>query len=587
MSAKIKLMSAISLFILMLGVLILGVLAVGTQTITLEGNVNFSVTDKSLWVKSASISHDNATEEPITNFMPGYINSNFNLTIPNQSNSYGAFTLHFEIVNTTTSNYDVTAAYSGTVSGVTVTANPTQIPAASAAITEITDTTPTTQLDITVSNPNGTSIDLSDITISFEEYVSATSASSFTFLFDDTAHTATIGKFIGSETEVVIPSTVNKLTDTTAIEGSDYTVISIGSQAFEDCSSLASIDIPEGVTSIGSSAFRSCSSLTTITIPNSVTSIGYYAFLGCSSLVTVNFGDSSQLTSIGNQAFWFCNSLTSITLPSSVTSIGRDDEQAFQYCDSLTSIEVDPANTTYSSEDGVLFNKDKTILVAYPGGGSAEYTIPSSVTSIGSAAFSGCSSLTTITISDSVEIIGDDAFNDCYNLTNVYFGEDSQLTSIGTNAFSWCTSLEYIDFNCPYLYRLGLEAFSGCENLTRLDFSKSSLYEVNVDGDGVCYYGELGGVLFGDTYCLEVVVINLSLYGNSELDYYPYFFEDMYSTSGITSVYVPMDIVNEAIEYVGERLETLAGGLYTFSEYITEENLAGEMVEYAVYTYSG
>ena len=169
MSIKSKLLSCISMFLLMLGVLILGVLAVGTQTITLDGSVNFNVADKSLWVKSVSISNDNYTEEPLADFMPGYINSNFNLNISDQINTYGAFTLHYEIVNTTTTAYSVSVAYSGAVSGVSVTALPEVIQASSAEITEITSTTPTTQLDIMVTNPNGENIDLSDITITIEE----------------------------------------------------------------------------------------------------------------------------------------------------------------------------------------------------------------------------------------------------------------------------------------------------------------------------------------------------------------------------------------------------------------------------------
>ncbi len=285
MSAKIKLLSCISLFILMLGVLILGVLAAGTQTITLDGNINFNVADKSLWVKSASISHDNVTEEPITNFMPGYINSNFNLNISDQINTYGAFTLHFEIINTTTTAYNITTAYSGTVTGVTVTANPTQIPATSATITEITDATPTTQLDITVTNPNGANIDLSDITITFKEWV-PTPVSSFEFSFNDTDHTASITKFIGSETDVIIPSIVNQ-------NGIDYTVTSIADAvlfagAFY-LSGIESIVLPDTMTTIGDNAFASCSSLTSITIPKSVTTIGSSVFRYCTSLTSVTF----------------------------------------------------------------------------------------------------------------------------------------------------------------------------------------------------------------------------------------------------------------------------------------------------------
>ena len=285
MSARLKLLPLISLFILMLGVVILGVLAVGTQTITLDGSVNFNVTDKSLWIKSASISNDNNAEEPISDFLPGYINSNFTLKISDQINTYGAFTLHFEIINTTTSAYDVTATYSGAVSGVTVTANPTQIPASSAEVTEITSSTPTTQLDIMVTNPNGANIDLSDITITFEEWV-PTPASSFEFSFDDKDHTASITKFIGSETDVIIPSIVNQ-------NGIDYTVTSIADAvlfagAFY-LSGIESIVLPDTMTTIGDNAFASCSSLTSITIPKSVTTIGSSVFRYCTSLTSVTF----------------------------------------------------------------------------------------------------------------------------------------------------------------------------------------------------------------------------------------------------------------------------------------------------------
>ncbi len=133
---------------------------------------------------------------------------------------------------------------------------------------------------------------------------------------------------------------------------------SIGSYAFEGCSSLTSIEIPSGVTSIGNDAFSNCRSLTNIEIPSSVTSIGDYAFMNCSSLTSIEI--PSSVTSIGERAFYYCRSLTSIEIPSSVTSIGYG---AFQNCSSLTSIEI-----------------------------------PSSVTSIGNYAFSNCSKLSTITV---------------------------------------------------------------------------------------------------------------------------------------------------------------------------------------------
>ena len=149
-------------------------------------------------------------------------------------------------------------------------------------------------------------------------------------------------------------------------------VQTIGTYAFEDCSSLTSITIPSSVTTIGSYAFRECSFISSITIPDSVTTIGNYAFSNCSSLTSITIPDS--VLSIGNSTFSSCSSLTSIAIPDSISSIG---DSAFYHCSSLKSIEVSNQSTSFASEDGVLFAADRKTLVYYPAGKTeTRYHIP-------------------------------------------------------------------------------------------------------------------------------------------------------------------------------------------------------------------
>ena len=207
-------------------------------------------------------------------------------------------------------------------------------------------------------------------------------------------------------------------------------------------SRVKSAVIAEGVTSIGSSAFDDCTSLTSVTIPDSV-------------------------TSIGDDAFYDCTSLTSVTIPDSVTSIG---DSAFASCTSLTGIWVAEGNSHYSSDaSGVLFNKDKTTLVQCPGAFAA-YAIPDSVTSIGADAFYGCTSLKSVTIPDSVTNIGADAFSHCTSLTSVTIPDS--VTSIGEQAFQGCESLTSVTIP-DSVTSISSYTFASCTSLTSVTIPNS------------------------------------------------------------------------------------------------------------------
>ena len=197
----------------------------------------------------------------------------------------------------------------------------------------------------------------------------------------------------------------------------------IGIAVFRWCHGLTSVVIPNSVTAIGMEAFYGCDSLTSITIPDSVTSIGDKAFDGCTSLASITIPDN--VVSIGNYAFGDCSSLTNIAIPDGVTTIG---DGAFSRCDRLTNINVDKNNQYYQSIDGNLYTKDGKTLIQYAvGKNDISFVIPDIVTSIGSGAFNGCDSLTSVVIGDSVTSIGSGAFYGCSSLYVVYNNSDLSL----------------------------------------------------------------------------------------------------------------------------------------------------------------
>lgn len=196
-------------------------------------------------------------------------------------------------------------------------------------------------------------------------------------------------------------------------------------------------NVPNGITGIGSSAFLWNESIKKVTFPESLEIIGESAFEDCNTLETIVV--NNKLSEIYKYAFNGCDKLQSFDFPASLTSIR---EFVFNNCYSLQGINVDSENPVYSSEDGVLYNKDKTELVRFPEGKSLEdWNFPSSVTTIGHSGFYGCD-MESIVIPENIETIGKLAFGSCYFLENVTFAENSSLDTIGELAFSDCNSLK-------------------------------------------------------------------------------------------------------------------------------------------------
>lgn len=220
-------------------------------------------------------------------------------------------------------------------------------------------------------------------------------------------------------------------------------VTSIGNNAFGNLKNLTSVSIPNTVKTIGALAFTDCSSLTSVVIPEGVTSIGYNAFYFNEKLSSVTL--PSTLTTItaatiGENAFYACSKLKTVKISADVNQIAYN---AFRNCSALLSIEVDHDNESYSSVDGTLFNKDKTVLIRYPAALSeSKYIIPNGVVEIGDFAFSFSNNLTEVIISETVTDIGSYAFSNCANIETLYIPKN--ITTIGMYAFSSLSNLKSI-----------------------------------------------------------------------------------------------------------------------------------------------
>ena len=269
-------------------------------------------------------------------------------------------------------------------------------------------------------------------------------------------------------------------------EESDYTeniytviiepgITNVGSFAFWNCKKLEKIVISNTVKVIEDTAFGSCSNLETITIPNGVEQIDSYAFSDCENLKKVN-------------------------ISSSVNNISTS---AFSGCSNLSDFIVDSNNATFSSQDGILFNKDRTLLIKCAEGKAGKYVIPENVTNIGNGAFINCKKLTEITMSDSISniesnafsgsgiesinisnnvtIIREHTFDECRKMKSITL--PNSITSIADYAFLLCTSLKSVKFSNK-TSDIGNCAFFRCSELKSVTIPKS-VKNIGVNALGV------------------------------------------------------------------------------------------------------
>lgn len=278
-------------------------------------------------------------------------------------------------------------------------------------------------------------------------------------------------------------------------------VTDIGSEAFDDCNQLTNIIIPASVRNIRTS-FSSHQSLASLIIPdlrkpnsfgniwsisNCITTI--YRLSGTEVEITGvhvntqqhNFTvpfqiNGSAVTKIGYKAFSGCPKLTSITIPTSVKII---DSGAFIGCTSLIAINVEPGNLIYSDIDGVLFDKDITILIKMPETKSGSYAIPESVKIVEFEAFIHCSNITNVIIPKSVNYICYRTFYKCISLTSVNIPDS--IGKIGEYAFGYCSSITHI-YIPESVIAIWDTAFVGCSSLLAITVSAGNSEYASVDG---------------------------------------------------------------------------------------------------------
>lgn len=308
----------------------------------------------------------------------------------------------------------------------------------------------------------------------------------------------------------------------------DYTVTAIGENAFNNCSDLTAIVIPNSITKIGRGAFSSCTSLTLVNIPESISEIDNSAFYYCESIDTLIWDNDNVLFSV--QLFEWLPNLKHVTLGNIIT-----ETNPFEYCENLTSATI---------LDGTTHIQDYLF-----GGcsGLTDISIPGSVRSIGECAFMYCTELTSINIPESVTSIGLGAFWGCTGLTSIDIPDG--VTAIGGSAFKSCSNLR------SFIIPAGIKAiengtFSDCSSLTSIAIPESI---TRIEANAFEYCSDLSLVVLPD---------NLSFIGANAFAY-----------CGLTNIVIPAHVDSIGVFYYNDQFYYFDDQFYIINPFIGCSNL--------------
>ena len=519
MSLRVKLVSAIAAFMMVLGIFIVAVLAANNASVNMGGSLSFDAKDVVARVTGSATgaqvnpqnldvtysSRDTVGDETVwedlnLNFIDHKTAIVFSFTVENLSTER-SLTLIFTDNLEANANIEKEVLRDGTAytSGAQIELDPM-----AEGITT-NQTSFTVEFRVADGDTSFSGVSFDYVLNLYDESAAPFDFTGFTMDTSGQNGEATLTSYTGTEANLVIPSTFS-IVDGEYVNGNDYTVTAIA----------------DGDMQTGGVFSMAAQTLQSVVLPDTLKTIGDYAFMNCQFLTSVTIPEG--VTSIGSAAFAM-TSLSEVTIPASVTEITKADTfdqsssiPSFSICPMLTEITIADGNPVYHSAGNAIIETATKTLIQ----GCNSTTIPDdgSVTSIGVGAFIYCSGLTSIDIPDNVTSIGDGAFSDCYALTSVAIG--SGLVSIGEQAFYNCRNLTSIIIP-DSVTSIESYAFNYCSGLTTVTI-----------GSGVTSIGK-----YAFNYCSGLTTITINATTPPSLG------SSYVFPSNVKNIYVPADSVDD------------------------------------------